>query len=337
MTHLDLLLHLFLWGKNSATAERVGWDDPLPDHLRPQWESWLLELPHLTDIRIPRCHVPHTFGKVQRYELHHFADASVTGYGGCTYLRVTSASDEVHCSLVEGKARVTPTKVTTIPRLELTAAVVAVRTSDLLKKELEIKDLEEYFWTDSRVVLGYINNEARRFHVFVANRIQRIKQSTDPKQWNHMGLEDNPADHASRGLMAKELIASNWFTGPTFMWQNKIQSRDAKVGEVDIDDPELRKAQVFKTQAKEESLLIDRIQRFSDWGKAVKAIARIKRFAKEIKDLQPKTCKATSLEERKEAELTIIRMVQEYIFPEEIQSLQQKEEVPKTRQTDNIN
>ena len=160
--------------------------------------------------------------------------------------------------------------------------------------------------------------------MFVANRIQRIKQSTNPRQWNHVSSEDNPADHASRGLMAKELIASSWFTGPKFIWQNKIQSRDAKVGEVAIDDPELRKAQVFKTQAKEESLLIDRIQRFSDWGRAVKAIARLKRFAKEIKGLQPKTCKATSLEERKEAELTIIRMVQESAFHEEIRSLRKR-------------
>ena len=65
--------------------------------------------------------------------------------------------------------------MTTIPRLELTAAVVAIRTSDMLRNELEIQDLRDYFWTDSTVVLGYINNDARRFHVFVAKRIQRIK------------------------------------------------------------------------------------------------------------------------------------------------------------------
>ena len=79
-----------------------------------------------------------------------------------------------------GKSRVSPTKVTTIPRLELSAAVVAVRTSDMLRRELEIQDLQEFFWTDSTVVLGYLNNDARRFQVFVANRIQRIKKSTKP-------------------------------------------------------------------------------------------------------------------------------------------------------------
>lgn len=80
-----------------------------------------------------------------------------------------STTGHVHCSLVMAKARVAPTKITTIPRLELTAAVV--QTSDFLRKELEIDNLHEYFWTDSKVVHGYINNNARRFHVFVANRI----------------------------------------------------------------------------------------------------------------------------------------------------------------------
>ena len=39
---------------------------------------------------------------------------------------------------------------------------------------------DEHFWTDSNVVLGYIGNEARRFHTFVANRVQRIHFSTNP-------------------------------------------------------------------------------------------------------------------------------------------------------------
>lgn len=76
------------------------------------------------------------------YELYHFADASVTGYGECTYLQTINKSNEVHCCLLMGKARVSPTKVTTVPRLDLTAAVVAVQTSDMLQNELEIQDLK---------------------------------------------------------------------------------------------------------------------------------------------------------------------------------------------------
>ena len=44
--------------------------------------------------------------------------------------------DEVHCFLVMAKSRVTLLKPVTVPRLELTAAVVTTRISDFLQKEL---------------------------------------------------------------------------------------------------------------------------------------------------------------------------------------------------------
>ncbi len=139
------------------------------------------------------------------------------GYGACSYLRTVTKSGEVHCTLVMGKARVAPTKVTTIPRLELSAAVVATRTGRSAQKRTRIGWYLWYYWTDSKVVLGYINNDARRFHVFVANRIQQIRTSTEPSQWRYVASDQNPADHASRGLTVKELTESNWFTGPSFL------------------------------------------------------------------------------------------------------------------------
>ena len=310
--------------------DKIGWDEPLSEELRPKWESWLLDLQNLADVKIQRCYLPASFKEVKKYELHHFSDASVTGYGECTYLRAISPSGQIHCSLVMGKSRVTPTKVTTVPRLELSAAVVAVRTSDLPRKELDIEDVQEFFWTDSKVVLGYVNNDARRFHVFVANRITRIKESTNPSQWRHVSSEENPADHVSRGLKAKDLIASNWFTGPDFLWCDELPRRDVKVGDIAGEDPEVRKTVVLKTLATEVKLL-DRFLKFSSWASLVKAIARLMRYVKELKGLTSRTNEATSLEERKDAELTIIGIVQRATFSEEIQSLQHKKELSKDK------
>ncbi len=61
------------------------------------------------------------------------------------------------------------------------AAVVSVAMNDMLKEEMNLTDAEAYFWTESQVVLGYINNEARRFHTFVVNRVQRINRTTTPQ------------------------------------------------------------------------------------------------------------------------------------------------------------
>lgn len=93
------------------------------------------------------------------------------GYGQCSYIRLVDDQNNIHCSLVIAKSRITPLMSITIPRLELTAAVVSVRMN-LLRNELEYTNMTEWFWTYSSVVLGYIANNTRRFHVFVANRVQ---------------------------------------------------------------------------------------------------------------------------------------------------------------------
>ena len=104
------------------------------------------------------------------------------------------------------KSRVTPLKPVTTPRLELTAALLSTKVSDLLRRELAYDNIRQVFWTDSDVVLGYISDNARRFHVFVANRVQQIRDLSTPTQWRHIDTKVNPADYVSRGLYADELV-----------------------------------------------------------------------------------------------------------------------------------
>lgn len=152
----------------------VGWDEPLPSDLKPKWDTWLYDLENLQKVQIPRCFIPENMDSIQKIELHHFSDARSEGYGRCSYISIV-ADEQVHCTLVMGKARVAPTKVFSIPHLELTAATVSAAVSHVFREELDLKVNEEFFWTDSQVVLGYIKNEARHFHVFVANRAQKIR------------------------------------------------------------------------------------------------------------------------------------------------------------------
>lgn len=158
---LGFLASFILEGKRvlqEMCQRRMGWDEPLPrEKLR--WEAWMKDLENPEKIEIPRCFIPDSFDEVQRVELHNFSDASSQGYGQCSYIRLLS-KENVHCSLVMGNARVVATKIVTIPRLELTAAVTSAAVSNMLREELELKINEEYYWTDSKVVLGYFNNEA---------------------------------------------------------------------------------------------------------------------------------------------------------------------------------
>ena len=106
--------------------------------------------------------------------------------------------------------------------MELTAALVSAKVGEMLQEELNYANLKQYFWADSKVVLGYINNDTKRFHAFVANRVQIIRSNTDTKQWRHIDTKNNPADHASRGLSAEELMRSNWFSGLAFLCEKEI-------------------------------------------------------------------------------------------------------------------
>ena len=53
---------------------------------------------------------------------------------------------------------------------------------------------QEFLWTESQVVLGYIDNEVKRFHVFVANRIQQIHECSWLNQCLYVDTKSNPAD-----------------------------------------------------------------------------------------------------------------------------------------------
>lgn len=155
-------------------------------------------------------------------ELHYFSDASSIGYGW-----LVNQDDKVHCALVIGKSRVVPLRPITIRRLELTAAVLPVKMSHFLQHELlcnlNYKADAEIYWTDSKVVLGYIKNDSRRFHVFVANLIGTIRSHTSTAQWHYVKSEDNFADEVSRGSTAKSMLENpRWLNGLEFLWKEEV-------------------------------------------------------------------------------------------------------------------
>lgn len=153
----------------------------------------------LSALNVRTCTKSMGFGKVKCAQLHHFANASEGGSGTATYIHIVNQQNNIHITSLLGKARVTPLKTVTIPQLELTAAVLAVRVESVLKAELVVQE-DSVFWTDSTSVLKYFNNEDRHFHTFVANRISTISETSEPSQWRHVRSKDNPADDASQGV-----------------------------------------------------------------------------------------------------------------------------------------
>ena len=312
----------------------MEWDDPIPENVRSRWLKWRDELHHLEDFSVPRCFKPEGFGTVTSTQLHHFSDASTTGYSQCSYVRLVDDKGQIHCSLIMGKARVAPLKMVTIPRLELTAAVVSVRVSDMLRQELQYERVEEIFWTDSKVVLGYIKNDSKRFHVFVANRVQQIRDQTSPSQWRHVETKCNPADDASRGITAKDLVEnSRWISGPEFLWMPEDQWPQPLEDQDLIslsDDPEVKKVTSYATSTQEPWNLVESLSYFSDWHRACRAVAICLRYKQKLHQLassKKEGCAervkshhrpALTVEEVLSAEREILKAAQKDAFSREI-------------------
>ena len=197
--------------------DKFDWDAPLPQAFIDRFTDWKSNLSAFSDFSIPRCIKPPGF-VAKTFQLHHFADASEFGYGQCSYLKLIDSCGNVSVSLVFANARVSPVKHVSIPRLELVAAVLSARIAAMLNRELSLPDCQNFFYTDSRTVLGYIANESRRFHTFVANCVQQIRDLTDVSQWFYVTTECNPADIAFRGSSISSLSVNDlWWKGPSFL------------------------------------------------------------------------------------------------------------------------
>ena len=79
------------------------------------------------------------------------------------------------------KARLAPLKTITLPRLELNAARAGARLSRLIVHEIDLPIERVVYWTDSMIVIQYLQNGKKRFKVFVANRVNEILELTEMK------------------------------------------------------------------------------------------------------------------------------------------------------------
>ena len=180
--------------------------------------------------------------------MHSFSDASEQSYGCCIFIRRVGVYG-VHSSLIYAKHRLAPTKPTTIPRLELQAAVLSAKVSSVVRKELEVSVSYVVFWVDSMIVLPYIRNSARRFKPFVANRLGLIHELTAVEDWHHVSGVDNPADIVSRGSSPDVLDKEMWLQGPSFLRQYKSDWSvvESPIAPLNPDDHELKKQVIVHT------------------------------------------------------------------------------------------
>ena len=301
--------------------EGFPWDQQIPEPYYSLWSKWLKSLPHIVTIRIPRCYKSSQLGTIATLQLHNFADASRRGYSAVSYLRMVTQDGKVHCAFVMGKARNTPMKELSIPRLELQAAVQATRLSKTILRELEEPVKEVHFWSDSMTVLQYVRNKTRRFNTFVANRLTEIHESTTQDQWHFVPGTLNPADEGSRGMDTQSFTSEcRWLTGPSFLWMPEDQWPTWEIN----DPPDGELPEVIKdcnaTSTPSESQIDALLRRHSSWPRLIRVMSYVMRFIKRARK-QEDIGSTISLAEMQSSVYVIVRVIQSQYFNEELFAL----------------
>nr|XP_029729133.1 uncharacterized protein LOC115266740 [Aedes albopictus] len=167
---------------------RVDWDANPPGELTNHWLSLVQHLSVLNHFQVPRRVIG--VCKPQRTYLHGYSDASERAMGACVYVRTVDDAGNISSRLLCSKSKIAPigNNRTTLPRLELCASVLLARLISNVKAAINEPILEVHAWTDSQVVLAWLNGGASRWKTFVANRVAEITTHLPVINWSALRL-----------------------------------------------------------------------------------------------------------------------------------------------------
>ena len=133
------------------------WEERTPEEPKYAWTKWLHSLQELEELKVPWCYKPNQFGGIADYNLHHFSDTSEVGYEQAGYL---SWPYTLHYP--DGKGSCSTTEVDFNAK-NGTYSILSFKVVSLQRKLVDYlqKSIKETYWTDSWVVLKYIQNGSK--------------------------------------------------------------------------------------------------------------------------------------------------------------------------------
>ena len=309
----------------------INWDAPLPEQDLDRWDLWRSSLEELNNVKIPRLYLSSSFSACEQKTVHVFCDASEKAIAAVGYLQGTHSDGSRSLGFVLGKAKVAPLDGHSIPRLELCSALLAVEIAEAISNHLELPLQDFRFYSDSKVVLGYIYNTSRRFHTYVANRVARILSSTSSRQWSYVMTDNNPADQGTRSLRASEIKDSTWLLGPGYLVSEVSESSETYELHNPDSDKEIRHITTIKTDV----LVVDRLgcerfTRFSRRESLLTAIVFLKVVARSVGKSGVDQKKDSAERLRQDSTGILLKNVQRESYSEEIQCLQNNRPLSKS-------
>lgn len=249
--------------------DETNWDEDLKESTLNQWHAFLDDYLNIEHIKIPRFV---DFDPSYSIELHGFCDASEKAYAATLYIR-SEYQGSVSSHLLVAKTKVAPVKFISLPRKELCGAELMANMIDSIQSQLNLRNYKLFLWTDSTIVLAWLQKPPSRWKTFVENRVSSIIEKVGSQSWYHVDSKSNPADLASRGLTVSQLMSNDlWWHGP--MWLRSPHHEWPKNIASFTTDEEAKPVRVHVTHTRENDIL----NSFSDLPKAMRIICYIYRF-----------------------------------------------------------
>lgn len=290
----------------------LTWDEGVPQDVHSEWSRWTSDLQRLAELKITR----HVIAVEPRWiELHGFSDASENAYGCCIYARSSDTNNLIRTRLICAKTRVAPAKVISIPRLELSGALLLARLMDKVSQALNVNIRETFYWCDSTIVQAWIRHDPGNLKTFVANRVSEISTLTNVNNWRHVPTQDNPADLLSRGVSVRELVEADfWWEGPTWLKESESNWPNTTLHSVN----KIPERKALKTLVLTKHETNELFHRFSSFSKLQRVTAYCLRFIYNTRNKSSKRSESLTLDELNNALNVLTKMCQLESFSEEI-------------------
>lgn len=305
---------------------KLDWDESLPFNLHSKWNKFIENLKAIDKIKIDRAvSILHR----EDVQIHGFCDASLEAFGACIFIRSNDNQNQTSVKLLCSKSRVAPTKVQTLPRLELCAAVLLAELLNKVITSLGDQYTNIVCWSDSTVTLAWIAKPSSEWSTFVSHRVATIQRISELHsfKWRHVQSEENPADILSRGATPVQLIGNElWFNGPKFLSNDEQHWPKLKrVEEVTLDKRKCRTTLLCDIQRD----VVASSKFVNSYRKVIRVFAYVKRFITACKRSQRFSTKTLSADELTSGEKLIIKSIQNQHFTKEMGKLLRQETVPK--------
>ena len=212
----------------------VDWDEVLSVDVQDSWKKWLSAKSWFQNYDIPRNCFPDKMNfetESAKFQLHGFCDASNSAFCCVVYLRCIF-DDRVEVKFILGKSRLVLTHQNNwvISRKELQSAKMCAEVMLLAQKSFSHIDCSIHFWTDSKVVLGWITNSDLMLARFVKRRVDSILSVAPSSAWKYVSTAQNPADVGTRETSCNNsYFVDLWLNGPDFLLLNSVNVNSESV------------------------------------------------------------------------------------------------------------